>query len=76
MSFNDIIGIKLVPGADGKGKGAPGVYCLRMCEVPMVTCILLCYTKIMTNFSLPAEKKTLQGCTPCKIRSGRFEFKK
>ena len=34
----------------------PGVHCSPMRQVSMVTCILLCYTKIMTNFSLPAER--------------------
>ena len=45
----------LVPVTKGRRKGAPGVYCLCMCQVPMVICILLRYTKI-TNFSLPAER--------------------
>ena len=34
----------------------PGVQCSRMCHVSMATCILLRYTKITTNFSLPAGR--------------------
>lgn len=34
---------------EGRGKEAPGIYCLCMCQVPMVTCKLLWCTKIMTN---------------------------
>ena len=51
MNFN------LVPRATRRGeKRAPGVRCSRMHQVSMVTCILLCYTKITTSFSLPAER--------------------
>ena len=38
-----------------RGKGEPGD-CLCMYQVPLVTCILLCYTETMTNFSLQAER--------------------
>ena len=38
------------------GKRAPGVHCSRMRQVSMVTCILLRYTKITNNFSLPPER--------------------
>ena len=31
----------LVPGAEGREKGVPGVYCLHMCHVPMGTYISL-----------------------------------
>ena len=51
-----VINISLIPGTEGRGKKALVVYCLHMLQVPMVTCILLCYTKITTNFSLPAER--------------------
>ena len=44
------------PAPRGEGKRALGVYCSRMCQVPVVTCILLRYTKITTNFCLPAER--------------------
>ena len=43
----------LVPGTEGRRKGVPGVYCLRMCQVPMVICILLRYTKITMNSERP-----------------------
>ena len=33
-----------------------GVYCSCIRQVPMVTCILFHYTKIMTNSSLAAER--------------------
>ena len=46
----------LVPGTARGEKRAPGVHCSRMCEVSIVTCILLRYTKITTNFSLPADR--------------------
>ena len=48
--------LSLVPGAERRGKRAPGVHCSRMRQVSMVTCILLRYTKITTNFSLPARR--------------------
>ena len=34
----------------------PGTHCSRMRQVPLVTCILLRYTKINGNFCLPAER--------------------
>ena len=34
----------------------PGTHCLRMCQVPLVTCILLRYSKITINFCSPAER--------------------
>ena len=40
------------PAPQGGGKKAPGVPCSRMRQISMVTCILLRYTKITTNFSL------------------------
>ena len=30
----------------GEEEREPGTHCLRMCQVPLVTCILLHYTKI------------------------------
>ena len=40
----------------GKEEREPGTQCSRMRQVPLVTCILLGYTKIMVNFCLPAER--------------------
>ena len=51
-----VCGTSLVPGAARREKRAPAVHCSRMREVSMVTCILLRYTNITTNFSLPAER--------------------
>ena len=34
----------------------PGTHCSRMRQVPLVTCILLCYSKITVNFCLPPER--------------------
>ena len=36
----------------------PGTHCSHMRQVPLVTCILLRYTKITVNFCLPAEGRT------------------
>ena len=44
------------PALRGGEKRVPGVHCSRMRQVSMVTCILLRYTKITTNFSLPARR--------------------
>ena len=63
-----------VPQGEGK-KRAPGVHCSRMCQVSMVTCILLRYTKITTNFSLPAERPHCQGYVPCEDHLERFEVR-
>ena len=38
------------------GGGEPGAHCSRMRQVPLVTCILLCYTKITVTFCLLAER--------------------
>ena len=40
----------------GEEEREPGTYCSHMCQVPLVTCILLHYTKIMVNFCLPADR--------------------
>ena len=42
----------------GEEEREPGTHCLRMRQVPLVTCILLRYTKITVNFCLPAEGHT------------------
>ena len=33
----------------GEEEREPGTHCSRMCQVPLVTCILLCCTKITVN---------------------------
>ena len=40
----------------GEEEREPGIHCLCMRQVPLVTCILLRYTKITVNFCLPAER--------------------
>ena len=40
----------------GEEEREPGTHCSRMHQVPLVTCILLHYTKINGNFYLPAER--------------------
>ena len=40
----------------GEEEREPGTHCSRMRQVPLVTCILLRYTKITVNFCLPAER--------------------
>ena len=42
----------------GEKEREPGTHSLRIRQVPLVTCILLRYTKIMVNFCLPAEGRT------------------
>ena len=42
----------------GEEEREPGTHCSRMRQVPLVTCILLRYTKITVNFCLPAEGRT------------------
>ena len=61
----------LLPGTEGEGQRAPGDHCLCMRQVPMVICILHCYTKITTDFILPADcwKATLlRLCSLCDIQ--------
>ena len=40
----------------GEEEREPGTHCSRMRQVPLVTCILLRYTKITVNFCLPPER--------------------
>ena len=50
---------KRFPGSGvgaGEEKREPGTHCSRMHQVPLVTCILLHYTKITVNFCLPPER--------------------
>ena len=42
----------------GEEEREPGTHCSRMHQVPLVTCILLRYTKITVNCCLPAEGRT------------------
>ena len=42
----------------GEEEREPGTHCLHMRQVPLVTCILLRYTKITVNFCLPVEGRT------------------
>ena len=57
----DHLYLALFPGSCvGEEEREPSTHCLRMCQVPLVTCILLRYTKIMVNFCLPAEGRTAQ----------------
>ena len=43
------------PGS-GEEEREPGMHCLRMRQIPLVTCILVHYTKITVNFYIPAER--------------------
>ena len=40
----------------GEEEGEPGTHCSGMRQVPLVTCILHCYIKIMVNLFLPPER--------------------
>ena len=42
----------------------PGVHCMRMRQVPLVTCILLCYTKIVAKISLPSKRPHCRAMLP------------
>ena len=53
----------------------PGVHCSRMHQVSMVTCILLCYTKITTNFSLPAGRPHTAELCSMRESFEEFEFR-
>ena len=49
--------VALFPGSCvGEEERQPGTHYSRMHQVPLVTCILLRYTKITVNFCLPAER--------------------
>ena len=51
--------VALFPGSCvGEEEREPGIHCSRMRQVPLVTCILLRYTKITVNFCLPPEGRT------------------
>ena len=58
----------------GEEEKESSIHCLHACQVPLVTRILLCYTTIMFNFWLPAER-ALQGYTPCETQTGSFEVR-
>ena len=48
----------------GEEEREPGAHCSRMRQVPLVTCILLRYTKINGNFCLPAERPHCRTILP------------
>ena len=51
------MGLASFPGSRvGEEEKEPGTHCSRMHQVPLVTCILLRYTKTNGNFCLPAER--------------------
>ena len=51
------IQIASFPGScAGEEERESGTHCSRMRQVPLVTCILLRYTKITVNFCLPPER--------------------
>ena len=58
----------------GGGKERLVSTCLCRQEVPMVTCILLRYAKIMTKFILPAERPSA-GHDPCETHLEAFEVR-
>ena len=58
----------------GEEEREPGTHCSRMRQVPLVTCILLRYTKITVNFCL-LLKATLHSYTACGTHTSDFEVK-
>ena len=58
----------------GGGKRAC-THCSHMRQVPLVTCILLCYTKIMGSISVYPLKGCTTCYTPCETHMGGFEVK-
>ena len=51
------VAVASFPGScAGEEEREPGTHCLRVRQVPLVTCILLRYTKITVNFCLPPER--------------------
>ena len=54
----------------GEEEREPGTHCLCMHQVPLVTCILLLYTKINRNFSMSmfANNALLGGGVRARIR--------
>ena len=54
----------------GEEEREPGKHCSRMHQVPLVTCILLRYTKINGNFCLPAERPQCKAILPVKHLRG------
>ena len=60
----------------GEEEKEPGTHCSRMRQVPLVTCILLRYTKITVNFCLLAEwLQCRDNYTPCETHTGSFEVR-
>ena len=57
MFYNTYNALASFPGScAGEEEREPGTHCSRMRQVPLVTCMLLHYTKITVNFCLPAER--------------------
>ena len=54
-----------VPGAEGEGKGAPGVYCSCMSQIHIVP--------NFNKISAYLRKITMQSYALCETYSGRFE---
>ena len=51
------------PGScTGQEEREPGTHCSRMRWVPLITCIILRYTKITVNSCLPAERPHRTHC--------------
>ena len=68
------LGLASLPGSRaGEEEREPGTHCLRMRQVPLVTCILLRYTKTNGNFCLPAESPQCKIILP--VRHLRVVFK-
>ena len=60
----------------GEEEKGPGTHCSHMCQVSLVTCILLRYTKITVNFCLLAEwLQCRDNYTPCETHTGSFEVR-
>ena len=67
--------LALFPGSRvGEEEREPGTHCSHMRQVPLVTCILLRYTKIMVNFAYLLKDYSV-SYTPCKTHMGIFEVR-
>ena len=59
----------------GQEKREPGTHCSRMCQVSLVTCILLYYTKIAVNFCSPPERPHCMVILPLRLIQAVFRSK-
>ena len=59
----------------GEEEREPGTHCSRMRQVPLVTCILLCYTLKLRSISTYLLKAALHSYTPCGTHTSDFEVK-